>query len=65
MQESTDQFSVYDPEPHIGNQLAEVVRKLTSVRIRAEEHQDMLVAINLSQGGPVSAEEILEFFAGY
>ena len=65
MQESTVQFSVYDSEPHIGNQLAEVVEKLTSVRIRAEEQQDMMVVINLSQGEYASAEEILEFFAGY
>jgi hypothetical protein len=64
-QESTVQFSVYDSEPHIGNQLAEVIKKLTSVRIRAEEQQDMMVAINLSQGESASAEEILEFFAGY
>jgi hypothetical protein len=64
-QEATVQFSVYDSEPHIGNQLAEVIKKLTSVRIRAEEQQDMMVAINLSQGESASAEEILEFFAGY
>jgi hypothetical protein len=64
MQESTAQFSVYDPEPHIGNQLAEVVKKLTSVRIRAEEQQDMMVATSLSRGGSVSAEEILEFLLG-
>jgi hypothetical protein len=65
MQESTVQFSIYDSEPHIGNQLAEVVEKLTSVRIRAEEQEDMMVAINLSRGESVSAEDILEFFAGY
>jgi hypothetical protein len=64
-QEPTDKFSVYDPEPNIGNHLAEVVKKLTSSRIRAEEQQDMMVAINLSKGGSASAEEILEFFAGY
>jgi hypothetical protein len=63
MQEPTEKFSVYDPEPNIGNQLAEVVKKLTSVRIRAEEQQDMMVAINLAQGESVSTEEILEFFA--
>lgn len=65
MQEPTDRFSVYDPEPHIGNQLAEVIKKLTSVRIRAEEQQDMMVAINLSQGEPKTAEAILEFFSEY
>jgi hypothetical protein len=64
IQEPTDRFSVYDPEPHIGNQLAEVIKKLTSVRIRAEEQQDMMVAITLSQGESATAEEILEFFAG-
>jgi hypothetical protein len=64
-QEPRDKFSVYDPEPHIGNQLAEVIKKLTSVRIRAEEQQDMMVAINLSQGESATAEEILDFFAGY
>jgi phosphoketolase len=65
MQEPTEKFSVFEPDPNIGNQLAEVVKKLTSVRIRAEEQQDMMVAINLSQGESATAEEILEFFAGY
>jgi len=65
MQEPTDKFSVYDPEPNMGNQLAEVIKKLTSVRIRAEEQQDMMVAIHLAGGEASSAEAILEFFAGY
>ena len=64
-QKPRGKFSVYDPEPRIGNQLAEVIKKLTSVRIRAEEQEDMMVAINLSQGESVSSQDILEFFAGY
>lgn len=63
MQSPTDKFSIYDLEPHIGNQLAEVIKKLTSVRIRAKEQEEMMVAINLSRGESATAEEILEFFA--
>jgi hypothetical protein len=64
MQEPTEKFSVFDPDPIVGNQLAEVVKGLTSRRIRSDEQEEMMVAINLSRGESATAEEILEFFAG-
>jgi hypothetical protein len=64
MQEPTEEFTVFDPDPNIGNQLAEVVKKLTSRRIRSDEQEEMMVAINLSRGESATAEEILEFFSG-
>jgi hypothetical protein len=63
MQEPTEEFTVFDPDPNIGNQLAEVVKKLTSRRIRSDEQEEMMVAINLARGESATAEEILEFFS--
>jgi hypothetical protein len=63
MQEPAEIFSVFEPDPNIGNQLAEVIKSLTSRRIRSDEQEEMMVAINLARGESASAEEIVEFFS--
>jgi hypothetical protein len=60
--EPTDSFSIHDLDPDEGANLYKVVRELTNRRIRSDELQSMMAALNLVDEKSVSAEEILEFF---
>ena len=63
--ESTETFSIHDFDPDEGANLYKVVKELTNRRIRSDELQSMMVALDLMAEKSAAAEEILEFFVGY
>jgi hypothetical protein len=64
-QEPNESFSIHDLDPDEGANLYKVVKELTKRRIRSDELQSMMVALDLVAEKSVSAEEILEFFVEY
>jgi hypothetical protein len=64
-QEPSERFSIHDLDPDEGSNLYKVVKELTNRRISSDELQSMMVALDLVAEKSVSAEGILEFFAGY
>jgi hypothetical protein len=61
----TDKFSINDLDPIEGANLFKAVKELTNRRIRSDELESMMVALDLVAEKRVSAEDILEFFVGY
>ena len=64
-QEAEDRFSIHDLEPDEGANLFKLMKELTNRRIRSDELQVMMVALNLVEGKAVATEEVFEFFANY
>jgi hypothetical protein len=61
-QEPEERFSIHDLEPDEGAKLYEVMKELTNRRIRSDELQLMMTALDLVAGKSATASEILEFF---
>jgi hypothetical protein len=57
--------SIHHLDPDNGRLLLAQVEKLTKPRVRAEEQQELQVAIDLAAGRDVSAYDVLEFFSEY
>jgi hypothetical protein len=64
-QESAEMFSIHDLDPDEGANLYKVVKELTKRRIRSDELQSMMVALDLVDEKSVPAQEILEFFVDH
>ena len=63
--EADQMVSIHDLDPDNGRLLLTEVEKLTKPRVRAEEQQELQVAIDLAAGREVSARDVLEFFSEY
>ena len=63
--EPTEEFSIHDLDPGEGANLYKVVKEFTNRRIRSDELQSMMVALDLVEEKSVPAEEILEFFSDF
>jgi hypothetical protein len=63
--EADQMVSIHHLDPDNGRLLLTEVEKLTKPRVRAEEQQELQVAIDLAAGRDVSAYDVLEFFSEY
>lgn len=63
--ERDQMVSIHHLDPEDGRALLAEVEKLTKPRVRAEEQQELQVAISLAAGRDVTADEVLEFFSEY